>query len=116
MRDGQVVAEDVASFGLRYKSDSEAWLDGWDSTDASRLDEVPLSVEVAVRLWEQNPDGDFVHGEEYSRTIELPLRPADFLRPEGNEDAQACGKTVEQCWREDLRNAVDLMSAIGRRA
>ncbi len=116
MRDGQVVAEDVASFGLRYKSDSEAWLDGWDSTDASRLDEVPLSVEVAVRLWEQNPDGDFVHGEEYSRTIELPLRPADFLRPEGDEDAQACGKTVEQCWREDLRNAVDLMSAIGRRA
>ncbi len=115
MHDGQVVAEDVASFRLRYKSESEAWLDGWDSTDASSLDEVPLSVEIAVRLWEQNLDGDLVHGEEYSRKIELPLRPVDFLRPEGQRDAEACGKTLEQCWREDLRNAVDLMSANGRR-
>ena len=116
MRDGQVVAEDVASFGLRYQSDSEAWLDVWDSTDASSQDEVPLSVEVAVRLWEHNPDGDLVHGEEYSRRIELPLRPSHFLRPEGQQDAQVCGKTVEQCWREDLRDAVSSLSATGRRA
>ena len=115
VRDGQVVAEDVASFRLRYKSESGAWLDGWDSSDTSSLDELPLSVEVAVRLWEQNPDGDLVHGEEYSRTIELPLRPVDFLRPEGQEGAEACGKTLEQCWREDLRDVVDLMSATGQR-
>ncbi len=115
VRDGQVVAEDVASFRLRYQSESGAWLDDWDSTAASSLDEVPLSVEVAVRLWEQNPDGDLVHGEEYSRRIELPLRPVDFLRPERQEDAETCGKTLEQCWREDLRAAVDLMSAAGRR-
>ncbi len=115
VREGQVVAEDVASFRLRYENENEAWLDGWDSSDTSSLDEVPFAVEIAVRLWEQNPDGDLVHGEEYSRRIELPLRPVDFLRPEGEEGAEACGKTVEQCWREDLRDAVDLMSAAGRR-
>jgi prepilin-type N-terminal cleavage/methylation domain-containing protein len=114
--DGQVVAENVAGFQLRFQDESTGtWVGEWDSTAPPNLDEVPLSVEVAVTLWERDATGDLIRGEEYQRLVALPLRPLDFLPPEAQLQDEDCGKTVAQCWRENLREAVDLSSGSGRR-
>ncbi len=114
--DGQVVAEGLARFRLRFESETEdGWVDRWDSTAVETLDRLPLAVEVAVALWERDPDGGFVRGREYQRRVELPLRPEVFLPGDPGLEADACGKTVAVCWRENISAAIDLSSAAGRR-
>lgn len=114
--DGQVVAEKVARFQLRFQEESSrTWVGEWDSTAPPNLDEVPVNVEVAVTLWERDATGDLVRGEEYRRLVALPLRPVDFLPPAAQLQGEACGKTVAQCWRENLSEAVNRSSAAGRR-
>lgn len=114
--DGQVVAEKVAGFQLRFQDESSGtWVGEWDSTAPPNLDDVPVNVEVSVTLWERDPTGDLIRGEEYRRIVALPLRPVDFLPPAAQLQDEACGVTVAQCWRENLSEAVDLSSATGRR-
>ncbi len=115
VREGQIVAEAIAGFRLRFQDESdEAWVDRWDSTEPPHIDELPLSVEVGVMLWERDPDGRLVAGPEHIRRVELRMRPTDFVPPEARLE-EVCGKTVGQCWRENIAEAIDPESADGRR-
>jgi prepilin-type N-terminal cleavage/methylation domain-containing protein len=94
----QIVADNVGLFLLRYHGDDQTPSEGWDSTAAERLDQLPATIVLTVALWESDPNGLPVLGEEHTRVITLPVRPFK-LSPEGQKDAKACGEgmTVKQC-------------------
>ena len=132
--DGQVVLEDVLSFGLRYRDDGGGeWRDTWDSTDVALLDQLPLEVEVTLQLEESDPSGEPTPGRDHSRVMRLRVRPIDIadlrsrakggggcvtvndclgiLREDIDHDdlvEVAEGADLEACWSPDLPIAVDL--------
>ncbi|MFQ5515641.1 MAG: type II secretion system protein J [Myxococcota bacterium] len=76
--EGQVVAEQLALFSLRFRDeDTGDWRDYWNSTDIARLDLLPASVEVRVRMLEQDASGEPVAGAEHTRVVELRIRPIE---------------------------------------
>jgi type II secretory pathway component PulJ len=84
---GAVLADGIASFSTRFLSEDGDWRTSWDSTSATDADRLPLAAEVKVALldteaWEQ--DGEELAGEEYVRTVLLPVRPVD-LSPKSDE-------------------------------
>ena len=134
--DGQVVLEDVLSFGLRYRDDGGGeWRDTWDSTDVALLDQLPLEVEVTLQLEESDESGEPIPGRDHSRVLRLPVRPIDIaalrsraMGGEGCVTVNEClrivaeeieldpveiaelteGVDVFACWSADLPIAVDL--------
>lgn len=95
----EVVVDNVALFLARYHSEVGEPTEGWDSTGAEQLDQLPSQLVVTVSLLEAGADGQLAPGPELTRVIELPVRPFK-LKPEGAEDeAAACGEgmTVKQC-------------------
>jgi type II secretion system protein J len=99
--EGDEVLDGVVSFGLRYQDEeSGAWQDAWDSDDALAVDKLPTQVEVSLRLYEWDEQGEVHEGREHRRSVSLPVRPIDIetLRAEaqaGEEDGQCL--TVRQC-------------------
>jgi prepilin-type N-terminal cleavage/methylation domain-containing protein len=93
-----IVADNVALFLLRYQPENAEASETWDSTGAERLDQLPGTVVVTVSLWETDADGQPAPGPEFTRAIELPVRPFR-LAPEGAKAAAECGEgmTVQQC-------------------
>jgi general secretion pathway protein J len=99
-REGQTVVHDLARFALRFQDeDTGEWVDAWDSSDVSRLDRLPASVEITVQLLAQDPDGEWAAGEELQRVVPLPVRPIQPAAAEESGEAQDCGEgeTVAQC-------------------
>ncbi len=96
--DGQVVLEDVLSFGLRYRPDGGGeWRDTWDSTDVPLLDQLPLEVEATLRLEESDESGEPVPGRDPSRVIRLPVRPIDIAALRGRAMGGKGCLTLNQC-------------------
>jgi prepilin-type N-terminal cleavage/methylation domain-containing protein len=93
-----VVVDDLASFLVRYEGDSRQASEKWDSTAVEQLDQLPTRLIVTVSLVETDPtSGQPIVGPEFSRVIDLPVRPFK-LTPEGGQKAD-CGEgmTVQQC-------------------
>lgn len=133
--EGQLVLEDVLSFGLRYL-DEEAgdWRDAWDSTEVALLDRLPLQVEVTIRLEESDETDEPIPGPDHARVVPIPTRPIDIakLRRQAKGTGDGCltvkaclalladvveeaeaGELFEQtdmeaCWSPDLPIATDL--------
>ena len=93
-----VVVDNVALFLARYTGEDQQTSESWDSTSVERLDQLPAALVVTVSLWETDAAGQPVAGPEFSRTIDLPVRPFK-LSPEGAKAAAECGEgmTVQQC-------------------
>ncbi len=100
--EGQTIAEDIASFSLRFEAeDGIEWQDEWDSSQVEHLDMLPLNVEIAVRLIEEDDRGELVVGDEHVRVVNLPVRPFD-LKPRDPNDVsedheEECGLYIEEC-------------------
>lgn len=97
--DGDPVLEDVAHFSLTFNTGGEgAQRESWDSTDIAMLDEIPHTVEASITLYEII-DQELVEGREFTRIIDLPVRP---FEPPEEEDSDACadGPSVTQCLRQ----------------
>src|SRR5262249_21375861 len=96
----EVVADNVALFIARYHSGEAEATESWDSTGVEQLDKLPDELVVTVSLLEPGPDGQLAAGPEFTRTIELPVRPFK-MKPDGKDDEAAdCGEggmTVKQC-------------------
>ena len=125
--DGEPVLEDVHRFALRMQDEETGeWRDGWDSTDLAMLDALPSRVEVAVQLYEEDPDGELVPGAEHSRSVQLYVRPFGGEEELALEDGQAeavepCdtgGATISDCINEiagnDAQLRADLQEMAGR--
>ncbi len=107
----EVVVDNVALFLARYHTAEGDAAEGWDSTAVEKLDQLPDELVLTVSLLETGEDGQLAAGPEYTRTVELPVRPFK-LSPEGAEDdATACGEgmTVKQCV-ESFRSQIDTAS------
>jgi general secretion pathway protein J len=107
----EVVVDNVALFLVRYHSGEGDASEKWDSTGVEQLDQLPDVLVLTVSLLETGADGQLAPGPEFTRTVELPVRPFK-LAPEGAEDdANACGggMTVKQCV-ESFRSQIDTAS------
>ena len=108
----QTVADNVASFVLHFSGDGGEPVEGWDSTTVEQLDQLPKSIEIVVTLWEADEFGKPWPGTEFSRLVNLPVRPFR-LAAEGAEKAAGdeadCGEgmTVTAC----LAGATDKLGA-----
>jgi type II secretion system protein J len=98
-REGQAVVHDMSRFSLRYLDEQTGeWVDAWDSSEESRLDRLPRSVEITVQLLLKDEAGELSPGEEFQRVVTLPVRPIDPNAP-GQTGAADCGEgdTVAAC-------------------
>lgn len=99
--EGDEVLDGIVSFGLRYQEEETgSWQDAWDSNDALAVDKLPTQVEVSLKLYEWDEQGEVREGREHRRSVSLPVRPIDIgaLRAAaqaGEEDGQCL--TVRQC-------------------
>lgn len=93
-----IVVDNVALFLARYHATDQPGSEGWDSTSAEKLDQLPNMLVVTISLWETDEAGQPVQGPEFTRTIDLPVRPFK-LSPEGAKGEADCGEgmTVQQC-------------------
>jgi general secretion pathway protein J len=94
-----VVADNVALFLARYEGDDGQGADGWDSTGVAQLDQIPKGLIITVSLWETDPTGQPTQGPEFTRAIELPVRPFALTAQDPNTAAADCGSgmSVKQC-------------------
>ena len=99
--DAQIVARDVHSFDLAYAGEGGI-AERWDSTGLEQNNLLPGIVDVTVRLWERDANGERVPGTAVQRSIELPTRP-EFLQPREQATTASCeaGASVGEC-REAL--------------
>jgi prepilin-type N-terminal cleavage/methylation domain-containing protein len=106
-----VVADNVALFLIRYEGEDSQPTEGWDSTGAAQLDLLPASVVLTVSLWEHDDAGKSVQGPEFTRTIDLPVRPFKLTPPKAPGQQASCGQgmTVQQCL-DQFASAMDQAS------
>ena len=75
-----LVAENVASFSLRFQSETAGWQEAWDSTLISESAELPIAVEIRLALWPDVDEAaldfdDEIVPIEYRRVVVLYQRP-----------------------------------------
>jgi prepilin-type N-terminal cleavage/methylation domain-containing protein len=118
----QIVADNVALFKLSFSGDGVPVGEGWDSTGAAQLDQLPTAVEVSVTLWETDAEGDPWPGPEFTRVVNLPVRPFR-LAPEdadtaaGGEADCGDGVTVTACldgYKNEIEAASPSLAAVIR--
>lgn len=82
-----LVAERVASFGVRFLNDAQEWVDEWDSSLITESGELPLVAEIDLALAppgdEEDDFGDLgsFDGndlEHFTRRVLLPMRPVSL--------------------------------------
>lgn len=84
----QVLADRVASFGIRLLDEDGNWGDSWDSAQLQRSNELPLQAELHLALWDDDVvDPAFAElPEPQTRRVSFPVRPIK-LTPEENEES-----------------------------
>jgi hypothetical protein len=103
----EVLASEVAAFGVRLQDDSGAWVDAWDSSTLVRSSALPIAAEVSVALLPEQPDPEEFAPEPpvpFQRSVLLALRPLDLEetlgaeKDGGEEEGEdlAC-VTVDEC-------------------
>ncbi|MCP5058211.1 MAG: hypothetical protein GY937_16015 [bacterium] len=98
----QVLAEDVASFGVRLQDENGEWSERWDSAiGVEHSSQLPIQIELRLSL--ADPDADLAdfgaEPEPFLRRVVLPIRPLD-LEPEDAEEADEEDEpciTVAEC-------------------
>ena len=99
-----VLADGIASFGMRFLGESGEWTDRWDSSQITESSELPVAVEIEVALMPTEPPSELAFATEptlYQRRVLLPLKPLDMEKltdpdaaGEGEEDDEL---TVADC-------------------
>ncbi|MAE93648.1 MAG: hypothetical protein CL910_03210 [Deltaproteobacteria bacterium] len=104
----QVLADGVASFGIRLQDEDGAWTDRWNSSTLERSSQLPVQAELQLALLDpESLDGvGTAPPDPRVRRVLLPIRPLDLAPEESGEpdeegddeddDAADC-VTVAQC-------------------
>ena len=110
-----VVADNIALFLARYEGDDAGSAEDWDSTGVDRLDQIPKSLVITISLFETDASGQVVQGPEFTRAIDLPVRPFSLSGDDANQANADCGQgmTVKQCmdsFSSQIASASDSLS------
>ncbi|MEE3332584.1 MAG: hypothetical protein VX246_17080 [Myxococcota bacterium] len=112
-----LVAEDVATFSMRFQDDAGVWTEEWDSTLITESGELPIAVDIRLALWPNLDElewdlieaaGEDVVPTEYHRSVVLYQRPmmsdsefASFVGGGGEDDSEGdpknCNMTYAEC-------------------
>ncbi len=76
VENSDLVADGLASFGIKFQGEAGAWTGRWDSTTLAGSSELPTAAEIEVSFRTGPEEGD-VDGP-YLRRVLLPLRPIDL--------------------------------------
>lgn len=91
----QIMVDNVAEFIVRYTGEDGQPAENWDSTGVEKLDQLPLSLVLAISLYEEGPDGEMTPGPEQTRAVSLPVRPFRLSPEQGKDrDKADCGDGV----------------------
>ncbi len=98
----QVLAENVASFGVRLLGEDGEWTDRWDSSTLARSNTLPIQAELRLALWDpQIVDTAFEEEPEPDvRRVLLPIRPLDLTPPEegeGDDEGEDDEENEDEC-------------------
>jgi hypothetical protein len=72
----QVLAQDVAAFGVRLLGEDGEWADAWDSSTLQRSSQLPLAAEIQLALLPEDPAQE--PRAPWLRRVRIPLRPLDL--------------------------------------
>jgi prepilin-type N-terminal cleavage/methylation domain-containing protein len=100
-----VLADGIASFGMRFLGEGGEWTDRWDSSQITESSELPVAVEIEVALMPTEAPSDLTVAAEpmlYQKRVLLPMKPLDIetltdpeaAAGEGGEDDEL---TVADC-------------------
>jgi prepilin-type N-terminal cleavage/methylation domain-containing protein len=74
--DSDLLADGLASFGIKFQGEDGAWVGRWDSTMLAKSSELPTAAEIEVSF-RTGPGENDIAGP-YTRQVLLPLRPIDL--------------------------------------
>jgi hypothetical protein len=84
----QVMAEDVARFGVRFLDEDGTWTEAWDSSALVQAGRLPVAAEIEVALVDGAngdapedavvPGDEAIEGNTLVRRVLLPVRPIDL--------------------------------------
>ena len=72
-----MMADGVAEFSVRFRSESGNWIESWDSSQLLQSGDLPISIEIELALKSPNEFSD-ESSESYRRRVMLPMRPIDL--------------------------------------
>lgn len=80
----QVVADGIASFGVKFTDEEGGEASAWDSSTLAKSSQLPLAAEVRLALVDATrPDEE---PRVYARRVLLPLRPLDLAKALSGDD------------------------------
>jgi prepilin-type N-terminal cleavage/methylation domain-containing protein len=100
-----VVAEGLSSFGVRFMTDEQEWVDEWDSSLIVESGSLPLAAEIDLALAppdaEQDDFGEFGSLDEddldhFKRRVLLPMRPVSLELQMLAASTSALGAAAEE--------------------
>jgi type II secretory pathway component PulJ len=104
-----VLAEGVASFGVRFLGEAGEWVTAWDSSQIVESSELPLAAEISIELLPEAEDGTPLEVDPSlpedaepriaTRRVLLPLRPRDVekeLDPDADQNADDEGEDEDE--------------------
>lgn len=74
----QVVADDVAWFGVRLLDEEGSWHDRWDSSTLAWSNQLPQGAEIVLALLPHDPETPLEDAPQRARRVHIPLRPLDL--------------------------------------
>ena len=108
-----LLADGLASFGVRFIDELGEQTSSWDSSQLIESSELPLAVEIEVALLDPEGDPD-AEPQPYSRRVLLPVRPLDLeelLDPnslvsggEGSEADEEAEEARKESEGDDVRD------------
>ena len=91
-QDMQVVAEEIADFGVQFLDESGQWWDEWDSSQLRHSNELPSAAKIHLTFL----DSETSKAPSIERRINLPMVPIDLEALVERDDALAGGGEEEE--------------------
>jgi type II secretory pathway component PulJ len=103
--DVMVLAEGLDHFALLFMTESGEWVTEWDSSTVESTSQLPLAVEIQVRMAPKRGDGELAELDldqepPLIRQVLLPVRPIDLTGDLGSSRAGDPDYTIGQCLSE----------------
>jgi type II secretory pathway component PulJ len=73
-----LVADGLASFGIRLLSEEGEWKGSWDSSTLAESSQLPTAIDVTLEFADGGDGAEDAEGRSYQRQVLLPLRPLDL--------------------------------------